>query len=91
MSKDTVWLEAVVGLLPKQGWRTSPEAQRLLVSGELCRPVLPLDGETWGLRRQSHPRMFDTDLEGSSSSSGIWFFGGQRPGTGYDAFEVLYI
>lgn len=46
MSKDTVWLEAVAELLQKQGWRTSPEAQRLLVSGELCRPVLPLDGET---------------------------------------------
>lgn len=84
----TVYLEAVGGLPLEWGWRTSPEAQGLLlVSGERCSPALPLNAETWGLHRQSQPGMFDTGLEGSSSSAGIWLFGGQRPGTfGDDAF-----
>lgn len=60
MSKDTVWLEAVGGLLPMWGWRTSPEAQKLLlVSGEHCSHVQLFDGETWGLHWQSHPGMFE--------------------------------
>lgn len=50
MCENTVLLEAVGGLLPTWGWRTSPEAQRLLlVSGEHCSHVQLVDGETWVL------------------------------------------
>lgn len=63
-----MWLEVVGGLPPKWGWRTSAKAWKLLGSAERCSPVLPLNAEAWGLHWQSHPGMFDTGLEGSSSS-----------------------